>query len=54
MTQSVRFIWSKHAQLYENEQEETKNTIVETTIKLTHERSLIHCGKVWHGYLMNI
>ena len=24
------FIWSEHAQLYENEQEETKNSIVET------------------------
>ena len=25
------FIWLEHAQLYENEQEETNNTMVETT-----------------------
>ena len=28
---SLIFIWSEYAQLYENDQKETKNNIVETT-----------------------
>ena len=31
MTSKESFIWSEHAQLYENEQKKTKNSIVETT-----------------------
>ena len=32
MTSQESFIWLEYAQLYENEQKETKNSIVETTL----------------------